>query len=147
MMALSSLKSGAVLLYIAEKSGKLIPPDFQGRMRVVQWCFAALTTVEQPLMEIQLIDKFGYGGDGVKGGDHRWSEKPGADWMGWNAGWRIANGSPAPISLLPTFSLPRFCGRSARPISSIHIPGLRPIMSGPKRARLGSARSAITQSG
>jgi glutathione S-transferase len=57
-------ESGAVLLYIAEKSGKLIPPDFQGRMRVVQWCFAALTTVERPLMEIQLIDKFG--GEGVE---------------------------------------------------------------------------------
>jgi glutathione S-transferase len=56
-------ESGAVLLYIAEKSGKLIPPDFQGRMRVVQWCFAALTTVERPLMEIQLIDKFGGEGD------------------------------------------------------------------------------------
>lgn len=52
-------ESGAVLLYIAEKSGKLIPADFQGRMRVVQWCFAALTTVERPLMEIQMIDKFG----------------------------------------------------------------------------------------
>ena len=57
-------ESGAVLLYIAEKAGKLIPPDFQGRMRVVQWCFAALTTVERPLMEIQLIDKFGGEGDG-----------------------------------------------------------------------------------
>ncbi len=56
-------ESGAVLLYIAEKSGMLIPPDFQGRMRVVQWCFAALTTVERPLMEIQLIDKFGGEGD------------------------------------------------------------------------------------
>jgi len=56
-------ESGAVLLYIAEKSGKLIPPDFQGRMQVVQWCFAALTTVERPLMEIQLIDKFGGEGD------------------------------------------------------------------------------------
>src|SRR5262245_24555871 len=29
-------ESGAVLLYIAEKAGKLIPSDFQGRMRVVQ---------------------------------------------------------------------------------------------------------------
>jgi glutathione S-transferase len=57
-------ESGAVLLYIAEKAGKLIPSDFQGRMRVVQWCFAALTTVERPLMEIQLIDKFG--GEGVE---------------------------------------------------------------------------------
>src|SRR5476649_59417 len=58
-------ESGAVLLYIAEKAGKLIPSDFRGRMRVVQWCFAALTTVERPLMEIQLIDKFG-GGDGAE---------------------------------------------------------------------------------
>jgi glutathione S-transferase len=57
-------ESGAVLLYIAEKAGKLIPSDFQGRMQVVQWCFAALTTVERPLMEIQLIDKFG--GEGVE---------------------------------------------------------------------------------
>jgi glutathione S-transferase len=56
-------ESGAVLLYIAEKAGKLIPSDFQGRMRVIQWCFAALTTVERPLMEIQMIDKFG--GEGV----------------------------------------------------------------------------------
>jgi glutathione S-transferase len=58
-------ESGAVLLYIAEKAGKLIPSDFQGRMRVVQWCFAALATCERPLMEIQLIDKFG-GGEGAE---------------------------------------------------------------------------------
>jgi glutathione S-transferase len=51
-------ESGAILVYLAEKAGKLIPPDFEGRMRVVQWCFAALNTVERPLLEIQLIDKF-----------------------------------------------------------------------------------------
>jgi glutathione S-transferase len=61
-------ESGAALLYIAEKAAKLIPSDFQGRTRVVQWCFAALATVERPLMEIQLIDKFG-GGEGA--GDRR----------------------------------------------------------------------------
>ena len=49
-------ESGAVLLYIAEKAGKLIPADFAGRTRVVQWCFAALATVERPLFEIQMID-------------------------------------------------------------------------------------------
>src|SRR5687768_4708241 len=33
-------ESAAILLYLAEKSGKLIPADFQGRTQVVQWCFA-----------------------------------------------------------------------------------------------------------
>ena len=56
-------ESAAVLLYLAEKAGKLIPPDPEGRTQVVQWCFAALTTVERPLMEIQLIDKFKGGED------------------------------------------------------------------------------------
>ena len=37
----------------------MIPADFEGRSHVSQWCFAALTTVERAMMEIQLIDKFG----------------------------------------------------------------------------------------
>lgn len=49
-------ESGAVLLYIAEKAGKLIPADLKGRTQVVQWCFAALATVEKPLFEMQMID-------------------------------------------------------------------------------------------
>ena len=51
-------ESAAILLYLAEKSGKLIPADFKGRTRVTQWCFAALTTVETPLAEIQMINAF-----------------------------------------------------------------------------------------
>ncbi|SDX47470.1 glutathione S-transferase [Albimonas donghaensis] len=54
-------ESGAILLYLAETSGRLIPADLQGRTRVAQWCFAALATVERPMMELQLIDKFGEG--------------------------------------------------------------------------------------
>ena len=54
-------ESAAILLYLAEKAGKLIPADAEGRTRVTQWCFAALATVELPLAEILMIDKFGDG--------------------------------------------------------------------------------------
>jgi glutathione S-transferase len=51
-------ESAAVVLYLAEKAGKLIPGDVQGRTRVVQWCFAAVSTLEPTLVCIDLIDMF-----------------------------------------------------------------------------------------
>lgn len=54
-------ESAAVVLYVAEKAGKLIPNDFQGRMRVVQWCFAAVSTVEPTLVCIDMIGIFDSG--------------------------------------------------------------------------------------
>src|SRR5882757_4704442 len=49
-------ESTAVVLYLAEKAGKLIPRDVQGRTRVVQWCFAATSTVEPTLVCIDVIE-------------------------------------------------------------------------------------------
>jgi glutathione S-transferase len=54
-------ESAAVVLYIAEKAGKLIPRDVQGRTRVVQWCFAAVSTVEPTLVCLDLIKIFDSG--------------------------------------------------------------------------------------
>jgi glutathione S-transferase len=54
-------ESAAVVLYLAEKSGKLIPGDFQGRTRVVQWCFAATCTVEPTLMCLDMLAIFDSG--------------------------------------------------------------------------------------
>ena len=51
-------ESAAVVLYLAEKAGKLIPGDVQGRTRVVQWCFAAVSTVEPTLVCLDLIGIF-----------------------------------------------------------------------------------------
>jgi glutathione S-transferase len=54
-------ESAAIVLYLAEKAGKLIPSDAQGRTRVVQWCFAAVSTVGTTLVCIDLIEMFDSG--------------------------------------------------------------------------------------
>lgn len=59
-------ESAAVVLYIAEKSGKLIPADAQGRTRVVQWCFAATSTVEPTLQSLDILDIFGGADDNLR---------------------------------------------------------------------------------
>ena len=51
-------ESAAIVLYRAEKAGKLIPGDVQGRTRVVQWCFAAVGTVEPTLTCLDVIEIF-----------------------------------------------------------------------------------------
>jgi len=54
-------ESAAIVLYLAEKAGKLIPGDIQGRTRVVQWCFAGVSTVEPTLICLDLIEIFDSG--------------------------------------------------------------------------------------
>lgn len=54
-------ESAAVVLYLAEKAGSLIPSDVQGRTCVVQWCFAAVSTVEPTLVCLDIIEIFDSG--------------------------------------------------------------------------------------
>lgn len=49
-------ESGAILIYLAKKSGKLIPKDLAGESQVIRWCFAALNSIEIPLMSILMLD-------------------------------------------------------------------------------------------
>jgi glutathione S-transferase len=49
-------ETGAIVIYIAEKAGMLIPTDPKGRSRVTQWCCTALNTIEPTLLQIQIID-------------------------------------------------------------------------------------------
>ena len=51
-------ESAAILLYLAEKAGKLIPTDVQGRTHVMQWCFAAVSTVAPTLASIEMGEIF-----------------------------------------------------------------------------------------
>jgi glutathione S-transferase len=55
-------ESGAILIYLARKAGKLIPADAAGEAQVIRWCFAALDTVELATLNIFLIDG-GFGAD------------------------------------------------------------------------------------
>jgi glutathione S-transferase len=58
---LALAESGAIVLYLAEKAGKLIPSDIQGRAQVSQWCFAAAATVGAMLMCLDLVEIFDSG--------------------------------------------------------------------------------------
>lgn len=51
-------ESAAILLYLAEKSGRLIPSDVRGRTTVMQWCFAAVSTVAPTLQSVETIEIF-----------------------------------------------------------------------------------------
>jgi glutathione S-transferase len=51
-------ESGAIVTYLAEKAGKLIPSDIQGRTRVTQWCFAAVATVDPTFAALDLVGIF-----------------------------------------------------------------------------------------
>jgi glutathione S-transferase len=51
-------ESGAIVLRIAERGGKLIPADQAARMRAVQWVAAALNSVEPFVMALAVNDFF-----------------------------------------------------------------------------------------
>ena len=49
-------ESAAILVYLAKKSGRLIGNDRAGESQVMRWCFAAMNTVEPPLVSLLLLD-------------------------------------------------------------------------------------------
>ena len=69
-------ESSAIALYLAEKAGRLIPADPQGRMRVTQWCFAAVATVDPTFSCLDVIAIFDAGNEKlereVRQLAHRW---------------------------------------------------------------------------
>jgi glutathione S-transferase len=53
---LALFESGAVVMHVAEQSEALMPVDSRARARVKTWMFAALNTVEPPIMMLNVID-------------------------------------------------------------------------------------------
>jgi glutathione S-transferase len=58
-------ESGAIVLHVAQRHAGLLPDEPNARARAISWMFAALNTVEQPILELQ-VAKF-------QEGDKPWS--------------------------------------------------------------------------
>jgi glutathione S-transferase len=48
---LALFESGAILLHVAERHAGLLPEDANARSRAIAWMFAALSTMEPPIVE------------------------------------------------------------------------------------------------
>ncbi len=73
-------ESGAIVLYLAEKAGMLLPADVRGRTHVAQWCFAATSTIGSTFTAIDFIEIF----DGEKAAPnlHEEAGKLATRWLG-----------------------------------------------------------------
>jgi glutathione S-transferase len=49
---LALFETGAIVLHIAERHAGLLPDDANARARAITWMFAALNTVEPPILEL-----------------------------------------------------------------------------------------------
>jgi glutathione S-transferase len=78
-------ESGAILLYLARKTGQLMPRDLAGEAQVLRWSVAALSTIEVPILTAWFVGISG--GKGTKPHDalHGWSEMRLKQLDGWLA--------------------------------------------------------------
>lgn len=53
---LTLFESGAIVLHIAERFPGLLPADANARVRAIMWMFAALTTVEPPIVDRDVVE-------------------------------------------------------------------------------------------
>jgi glutathione S-transferase len=76
-------ESGAILLYLARKSGKLMPRDLAGEAQVLRWSFTALTTIEVPVLTLWFVNLSGGKGSKPSGALHDWAEMRLKQLDGW----------------------------------------------------------------
>ncbi|WP_394827990.1 glutathione S-transferase family protein [Pendulispora albinea] len=78
-------ESGAILLYLARKSGKLMPHDLAGEAQVLRWTIAALSTIEVPVLALWFVDMTGGKGTEPHEALHQWSDMRLEQLDGWLA--------------------------------------------------------------
>lgn len=78
-------ESGAIVLYLARKSGRLMPRDLAGEAQVLRWSVAALSSIEVPVLTLWFVNLSG--GKGTKPSDalRGWSELRLGQLDGWLA--------------------------------------------------------------
>jgi glutathione S-transferase len=64
---LALFESGAIVFHIAERHAGLLPDDVNARARAITWMFAALNTVEPPILDLSIAK--------LLEGDKPWSEQ------------------------------------------------------------------------
>lgn len=76
-------ESGAILLYLARKSGKLMPQELAGEAQVLRWSIAALSTIEVPVLTLWFVNMGD--GKGTKSSEalRQWSEQRLSQLEGW----------------------------------------------------------------
>ena len=62
---LTLFESGAIVLHVAEQSSALLPSAVDARLRVRSWMFAALSTVEPPILALNALGMKAAANDGV----------------------------------------------------------------------------------
>jgi glutathione S-transferase len=78
-------ESGAILLYLARKSGKLMPGDLAGEAQVLRWSVAALSSIEVPVLTHWFVGVTGGKGTKAQEALHQWAEMRLAQLDGWLA--------------------------------------------------------------
>jgi glutathione S-transferase len=78
-------ESGAIVLYLARKSGKLMPRDLAGEAQVLRWSVAALNTIEVPVLTLWFVNMSGGKGTAPSEALRGWSELRLGQLDGWLA--------------------------------------------------------------
>jgi glutathione S-transferase len=78
-------ESAAILLYLARKSGKLMPHDLAGEAQVLRWSIAAVTTIEVPVLSLWFVNITGGKDSKPSEALHAWAEMRFQQLDGWLA--------------------------------------------------------------
>ena len=64
---LALFESGAIVLHIAQRHAGLLPKDGDARARAITWLFSALSTIEPPILDLQVAE--------MEEGERTWSQE------------------------------------------------------------------------